>query len=423
MSNISDERLIVAAVKDHDTDALEELKDRVINGEYGIRAAIRIPCSEVEKKRIEQHIVENIVKNLHKHGFIGSIQSYGFRIATHFSIQYRDHKEYKLSDIESSEEKALQPEPSSLNDLHKNVKLPPLEEIDLEIRTLVSLLNQFPHIRTNGSSCSGHPTREDPDPYGGYIGIASFGNGNILTTMRFIVDLLMLLDNSNMPEKNAYLPTPLRIARDTQNDNATSNEAKRERFKQVHAENLDSSGIPIILVYVSYRFYVCHPEVKQSLEIWKLLLACVKEMIPEDEELTTEVDTPEEAMHLLTKSLHKLPFIFSATNRTSLEGFPGIALNAVVDFNLYLWFNTLVNGLHERLEEAGYTSFQDSAGNISYAEKFRFTLRPFLNQELIPLPHLLTPKWEPRTPADHLKIWQLLELAVSEQLENDNLIT
>ncbi len=412
MSNISDERLIVAAVKDQDSDALEVLKDRVINGKYGIRDALRIPCSDVEKKRIEQKIVEYIVNNLHNHGFRGSIRSTGFRFATHFAIQYRDHNRYELSDLEGSAEQALQPAPSTLDDLHKKVKHPPLEEIGLEIRTLVSLLNQFPHIRTTGSSCSGHPTREDPDPYGGYLGIASFGNGNILTTMRFIVDLLMLLDNSNRSDKNAYLPASLQKA----NENVSSTEAIYERYKQVHAENLDSSGIPIFLVYISYRFYVCHQEVKQALEIWKQMISCVKEMILEDEELTTEVDTAEKARHLLAKSLHKLPFIFSATNITSHEGFLGISLNTVADLDLYIWFYTLVNSLHERLEQAGYVCSPDSAGNISYAEQFRFTLRPFLNQELIPLPHLLTLKWEPRTPEDHLKIWKLLELVVGEKL-------
>lgn len=421
MSNISDERLIVAAVKDNDSDALEALKDRVITGEYGIRDALRIPCSDVEKKRVEQYIVEHIVEGLHNHGFIGSIRSFGFRVATHFSIQYRDHNRYELSDLERSEEKALQPAPSTLNDLHKKVKHPPLEEIDLEIRPLVSLLNQVPYIRTTGSSCSGHPTREDPDPYGGYIGIASFGNGNILTTMRFIVDLLMLLDNSNRADKNVYLPASLQIARDSRNDHATSTEAIRERYMQVEAENLYSSDIPIILAYISYRFYVCHQEVKQSLKIWKQLLACVKEMLPEDEGLTTEVDTPEKVRHLLAKLLHKLPFIFSATNITSHEGYLGISLNTLADLDLCMWFYTLVNGLHDRLEQAGYVCSADSTGNVFYAEKFRFTLRPFLNQELFPLPHLLTPKWEPRTPEDHLKIWKLLELVVAEQIENDKL--
>ena len=50
--------------------------------------------------------------------------------------------------------------------------------------------------------------------------------------------------------------------------------------------------------------------------------------------------------------------------------------------------------------------------------KWSFRLRPFLNQELMPLPHLLTPQWDPRTREDHLKIWQLLELVVAEQLES-----
>ena len=58
----------------------------------------------------------------------------------------------------------------------------------------------------------------------------------------------------------------------------------------------------------------------------------------------------------------------------------------------------------------------DTEDDEPFTAKWCFGLQPFLNQELLPLPHLLTPKWEPRTRDDHPKIWKLLALAVEEQL-------
>ena len=413
MSNISEKRLIVAAVKDGDSNALEELKERLISGQYGIRPIInRIPCADAERKILEQRIVENIINDLHAHGFEESIQTYGFRFATHFAIQYRNNNEFRLSDIDSPKEKVV----LIANNDPEEPKHPPLEEIDLEIRTLVSLLNQSPDIKTSGS-CSGHP-QWVPDKwtqYGGYLGIRPISSPR--KTLDFLVGMLMQLDNTVTPTNNAYLTAALEIEDNTRDDNTISAEAIRERYKQADAEDLYCSGAPIVLIGVYFRFYVCHREENHSLEIWKQLIARIKELIPEDRELTAEVDTPEMAMQLLQKALHRLPFLFSATLTTSQEGYPGIVLNTVADLALLQWFSTLADRLHECLDNAGYVSCPNAEDDMPYAEKWSFTLRPFLNQECIPLPHLLAPQWEPRTREDHLKIWKLLELAVAEQVE------
>ena len=79
-------------------------------------------------------------------------------------------------------------------------------------------------------------------------------------------------------------------------------------------------------------------------------------------------------------------------------------------------FSAVANQLHESLDKAGYMGSHDTEDNTPFTAQWFFDLRPFLNQELLPLPYLLTPKWEPRTREDHLKIWKLLELAVEEQL-------
>ncbi len=417
LSNISEQRLIVAAVKEGDSNALEELKERLISGQYGIRPIInRIPCADADRKILEQHIVENIINDLHAHGFRGSIQTSGFRLATHFAIQYRNNNDFRLSDLDSPKEKVV----LTANNDPEEPKHPPLEEIDLEIRTLVSLLNQSPDIKTSGS-CSGHPQWQ-PDKwtqYGGYLGIRPISSPR--KTLDFLVGMLMQLDNTGTPTNNAYLPAALQVEDSTRNDNTISVEAIRERYKQADAENLYCSGAPIVLIGVYFRFYVCHREESHSLEIWKQLIARIKELIPEDGELTAEVDTPEMAMQLLQKALHRLPFLFSATLTTSQEGYPGIILHTVADLSLFQWFCALTDKLHEQLGKAGYVSSRDTEDEIPYAEKWSFTLRPFLNQECIPLPHLLAPQWEPRTREDHLKIWKLLELAVAEQLKSEGI--
>ena len=415
LSNISDERLIVGAVNGNQ-EAMEKLKERIITGQYGIRATLKIPCSDAEKKMLEQHIAKFILYDLHKHRFTGSIQTTGFRYTSYFVIQYRDNNEFRLSDIDSPKEKVV----LTTNNDPEEPKHPPLEEIDLEIRTLVSLLNQSPDIKTYGS-CSGHPQWQ-PDKwaqYGGYLGIGPISSPR--KTLDFLVGMLTQLDNTGTPTNNAYLPAALQIEDSTRNDNTIYTEAIRKRYKQTDAENLYCSGAPIVLIRVYFRFYVCHREENHSLEIWKQLIARIKELIPEDGELTTEVDTPEMAMQLLQKALHRLPFLFSATLTTSQEGYPGIVLNTVADLALLQWFSTLADRLHECLDNAGYVSCPNAEDDMPYAEKWTFTLQPFLNQECIPLPHLLTPQWEPRTREDHMKIWKLLELTVAEQLKSEDI--
>lgn len=413
MSNISDERLIVAAVKDGDADALAELKKRVTSGQHGIRAILnRTPCSDDEKDKLEEHTVDATLCDLHEHGFYGSIRSYAFRFATHVMIGFRDQNEYNMSDLERSNEKAM-PNLSSLTEVPKH---PPLEKIDLEIRTLVSLLNQFSHIRTIGSSCSGHPNRDVWDEYGGYIGISSYNKGNPHRTLDFLIGLLMRLDNSAISTDNKYLPDTLQIKTE-KNNNIPSTETILARFKQADAEHLYNSGEPIVIIGVSYRFYVCESKEKHSLGIWKQFIRCIKELIPDDEELTTEVDTPEMVMQLLQKSLHRLPFLFSAALTTSEEGYRGIILNAKANLAVLKWYSTLAHRLQESLNAAGYVGTSDTETTPQFSERWSLRIQPFLNQELIPLPHLLKPHWVPRTREDHQKIWKLLELTVEDMLD------
>lgn len=62
-------------------------------------------------------------------------------------------------------------------------------------------------------------------------------------------------------------------------------------------------------------------------------------------------------------------------------------------------------------------------GDNHAIEELKERLQPFLNPDLIPLPHLIKTPCEPRTSDDHQKIWQLLELAVLQQLKYEDIDT
>ncbi len=416
MLKVSDERLVVDAVKG-DCKALEELKERAIYSQYGIYDALNsMRCSNDEKKYLEPQITEIVFSDLHNYGFINSFNTFGYRLAALTARLYKENNTDQLPDKESLKEKVVPNVP--LSNAHVNPKHPPLEQIDLEIRSLVSLLNRSPDIQTT-LSCSGHPNQGEWktckwSPYGGYIALKPASS--VGKTLDFLICLLMWLDNTSMSTNDTDLPVLQQMKRDTQQDNTTSAKAIRKRYKQVGAESLYCFGGPIVLLGISFRFFICHREEKNRLEIWKELIMCLKEFIPEDESLDAEVDTAEIASQCLQKALQRLPFLFSATLVTSREGYPGIVLNTQANLVVCQWFSALAAQLYARLNETEYAESPDTAENPSFIMKWSFTLRPFLNQELIPLPHLLTQQWKPRTPEEHLKIWKLLELTVAEML-------
>lgn len=420
MLKVSDEKLVVAAVKG-DCKALEELKERAIYSQYGINDALNsMRCSNDEKKYLEPKITEIVFSDLHNYRFIYPFQTFGFRLASLTAKIYKENNTDRLPNKESLKEKVVPNVPLTLSNAHVKPKHPPLEQIDLEIRSLVSLLNQSPDIQTT-LSCSGHPNQGEWktckwSPYGGYIELKPVSS--VGKTLDFLNCLIMWLDNTNMSTNDTDLPVLQQMKRNTQQDNTTSAKAIRKRYKQVDAESLYFSGGPIVLLGVSFRFFICHREEKNRLEIWKKLIVCLKEFIPEDESLDVEVDTAEIASQCLQKALQQLPFLFSATLVTSREGYPGIVLNTQANLAVCQWFSALAAQLYAHLNETEYAESLDTAENPPFIMKWSFSLRPFLNQELIPLPHLLTQQWKPRTPEEHLKIWELLELTVAEMLDS-----
>ncbi len=397
MSNISDERLVVEALK-HNQQALEELKIRIKPKIRNIiKKGARSYKGDIEA--LEVHTLENVVNSLDSYQFKIPFQAWiGTRsrnIVIRHIQQRGDYVKVKPLSIAQLQ----------LSSTSVSKKQPQVEQIDVEIRSLVGLLNQSRDICTI-SSCSGHPDRKVwgtrrnwESRLGGWISIVP--TGNPIRALEFLIGVLTKIDNaehSNPPSQ------------------ATPDNTIRQRYQKVDANALFCSGIPIVGVGVNLCFFACHPNVKHNLEIWKHLITVIREMEPENEELTTEVDTPEIAVQLLEKALPRLHSIFSARYVTSQEGYPGIKLHKMVDLTLCQQLLILVNRLYERLDNAGYKTCYDIKENPSFVEKWNFNLQPILNSDLIRLPHLSKTTWEQRTSEDHLNIWRLLELAVAEQL-------
>lgn len=394
MSNVSDERLIIAAVKG-DNRAIEELKERAlsrIRTTLGQRLTFQVDTEHFED--LERQIVEEVFNHLHQYTFQSPFLSWVHRITFNVAIaENRKHNNVAANVVKSD----------------TGVKDPPQTEvridydaIDYEIRPLVHLLNQSPYIQTT-SSCSGHPDQKKWqqrrwDQRGGWIHIKPVGDPR--GAFNFLVNLLVCLDNTCTLETE---------------DNACA-DTIRQRYRQADANTLFQSGGPIALMGVSFSFFACHSEEKHRLKIWNQFIGSIRELILDCHELSAEVDTSDSAAKRLHQILHRLSFMYSTELVRNREGYPGIDLYTIVDLNLLKRFSAVANQLHECLDGAGYMGSHDIEDGMPFTAKWFFDLRPFLNQELLPLPHLLTPEWEPRTREDHLKIWKLLALAVEEQL-------
>ena len=402
MSNVSDEKLVIAAVKG-DNRAIEALKERVllrIRTTLGQRLTFEVDTKHLE--RLEHEIVERVFNNLHQWTFTSPFLSWVHRITFNVAIgENEKHNNVVAADIVKSNTRG--------KDQPKAVVPIDYETIDYEIRPLVNLLNRSPYIQTT-SSCSGHPDPEKWqqrrwDQRGGWIHIKPVGDPR--EAFNFLVNLLMCLDNTCALETEAN----------------SSADTIRQRYRQADADKLFQSGGPIALVCVSFSFFACHPEEKHRLEIWKQFTVSLKALMPDCHELSAEVDTSDSAAKRLHQILHRLSFMYNVQLVRSREGYPGIALDTMADLILLKRFSAVANQLHEYLDKAGYMGYHDTEDGMPFTAKWFFDLRPFLNQELLPLPHLLTPEWEPRTREDHLKIWKLLELAVAEQLDSEGYTT
>ena len=366
MSNISDERLVIAAVKGENR-AIEELKERVlsrIRTTLGQRLTFEVDTKHLE--RLERQIVERVFNNLHKYTFTSPFLSWVHRITFNVAIaENRKHNNGVAADVVKNNTRAKDPPKTVM-------------PIDYEIRTLVNLLNRSPYIQTT-CSCSGHPDQEQWqkrrwDQHGGWIDIKPVGDSR--GAFNFLVNLLMCLDNT--------------CALETEDSSCA--DTIRQRYRQVDADKLFQSGGPIALMRVSFSFFACHPEEKHRLEIWKQFIISVRELMPDCHELSAEVDTSDSAAKRLHQMLHRLSFMYRVQLVRNREGYPGITLYTIADLILLKRFSAVANQLHEYLDGAGYMESHNTEGDTPFTAKWFFGLRPFLNQELMPLPHLLTPK-------------------------------
>ena len=415
MSKISDERLIVAAVKGSDCDAMELLEDRVQSEirSFVERAARRsgMEIEDVElqilPQALQQEIRQRILTQLHTYRFVRSFQGWVQTITRNASFEYQRNNR-QLPDRKPESEKSLPKVPPTLNRPSIQAKLPPLEEIDLEIRSLVVLLNESPHIRTT-CSCSGHPNQSEWktrewNSFGGWIHIEPTGDPCL--ALDFLVNMLNSLDNT----------TRLKTTHDVCQDDGTSADSIPQYYYEADAEGLFHSGVPVVVIGVYLRLFACHQEVTHRLQIWQSVIAAIKGLIPDNKGFCREIDTPEMAIQCLQEALHQLPFIYSVELVTDSEGYPGLGLFTKADLAVCQWFSELATRIHLALDGKTYLD-AGTKSHAQFVEKWGFILQPWLNAELIPLPHLIERRWDPRTREDHLKIWKLIELAVAAQLQ------
>ena len=401
MSKISDEKLIIAAVKGNNQ-AIKLLKNRA---KLGIQAALEkrgMHGSGNDVKVLESQILEKVFNALPDYTFQHPFQTWVYRIVSNMAVQHKENTTVQRPVRKNRGEKLPSEALMTLSHTPIRDKHPPLITIDPEIRSLVALLNQSSDIQTF-SSCSGHPKQGKWNPYGGWISMIP--TGNPCNTLEFLVGLLALLDNT----------IPIQAVNHEHKDKGASADAIRKRYYQVDADALFRSGVPIVIVDVSVQIFVFQPEVERRLQIWKQLIASIRDLITDADELNSVIDTPEAAVKYLQHAVQQLPFINSVKFVPSPEGYPGLQFRTKADLALGQWCLDVASRIDMCLHKAGYSG-AGTEGNANFTVKWTFALQPFLNPELIPLPHLITTQSEPRTREDHLKIWQLIELVVAEQL-------
>lgn len=401
MSRISDERLVVAALEG-DCEAMEMLEDRIKLTIFAVLKKL-VHRRGVEIEVIQEEVLQRILTQLHQYRFVGSFQKWVQRITHNAFIKFNNQQ---FLNRESQSEKTLPQAPPVSNCPSVDAKHPPLEEIDLEIRSLVGLLNKSPHIQTT-CSCSGHPdqgelkTREW-NPFGGWIHIVPTGDPR--SALDFLTTLLVRLDN-----------TSLETVFGIRQEGDTSTDTIRQLYQQADAEGLFRSGRGVIIIGVYLTLFVCHREETHCLQIWRQLIDSIRDLIIDEGDLCPEIDTPEMASLCLREELHRLPFIHSVELRRDGAGYPGLHLYTKADLALCQWFSELANRIYLFQGKRAYWK-ADVEDQAQFVAKWGFTLQPWLNAELIPMPHLIKRDSTPRTREDHLKIWKLIELAVAEQI-------
>ena len=393
-SKISNERLVIAAVKG-DCQAKNLLKVR-LKPKIGSTIERFARCCNEEIRNLEDQVMEKVFDSLNAYQFIGPFLGWVQQITINRVLLHnRSRNEVIKPSHRKTRKKQLNLSGIFVEDEH-----PPPASIDPEIRSLVALLNQSSDIQTF-SSCSGHPKQGKWNPYGGWISMIP--TGNPCRTLEFLVGLLTLLDNTTVmkPGSNGH------------EDGNPLVDTIRKRYDRIDANGLFRSGVPIVTVDVSFEIFVCHSEMARRLQIWKQLIASIRDLITDTDELDSVIDTPEAAVKCLQQAVQQLPFVYSVRFVPNCAGYPWLQLQTKADLALCQWCLDVANRIDTSLHKAGYSGTE---GNADFTAQWAFALQPFLNPELIPLPHLITTPLEPRTREDHLKIWQLIELAVAEQL-------
>lgn len=304
-SKISNERLVIAAVKG-DCQAKNLLKVRL---KPKIRSTIErfARCCKEEMRDLEDQVMEKVFDSLNAYQFISPLLGWVQQITINRVLLHNRSR----NEVIKSYHKETRKKQSNSSEILVEDEPPLPASIDPEIRSLVVLLNQSSDIQTF-SSCSGHPKQGKWNPYGGWISMIP--TGNPCRTLEFFVGLLTLLDNTAVikPRSSGH------------KDGDPAVDAIRKRYQRIDANGLFHSGVPIVTVDVSFQIFVCHSEAARRLQIWKQVIASIRDLIADTGELDSVIDTPEAAVKCLQQAVQQLPFVYSVRFIPSRAGYPGL---------------------------------------------------------------------------------------------------
>jgi hypothetical protein len=252
-----------------------------------------------------------------------------------------------------------------------------LGHIDLEIRSVIVLLNRAPYLRTSGS-CSGHPATEDRKWIDGWIAMQPVGDPGRLWD--FLNALTGCLDSTSDCAGRYYPGEVLR-----------STDHIRERFRRAGVEALYDSCIPV--VGTSLHFAVVARRADGSDPTWERVASTVRES---GAAFDPDAHPTQHGAHVLPQCLANLPFVRNVV-LWSHRGKLGVEWEAMGDRESCSLAWQIGDRIRHLLDTEGADATSHFAGS--------FVLKPIVRAASLG-----------RTRADHLAIWRLIEMAAQELL-------
>lgn len=268
--------------------------------------------------------------------------------------------------------------------------------MDPEIRSLVALLNEVPCIQTH-ASCSGHPQMPAREWRDGWISMRPIGDPCALWD--FLDYLRARLDNT-LGAKLLILYPEQRYPHVEYSDEVL------ELYRKVKGKELYDSSIPIFTTYLTFTLcpFITHFDEALRIRIWEKIIVAVQEFTHNSKDSCMTINTPKTAAALLVEHLRYIPHIQSIILLQDNYNRWRVKFWAMGDRNSCQCCWDLVNHVHATLSrEEEFRPHAD--GRPKFLACGLFVLRPIVKNRDIE-----------RTREDHMKIWELIELATREYI-------